>query len=159
MLRGKLLMAILQRFPPESLWLCFDSDHTRRVTVSTPYDQCFLENMNVCLRADDSVAVCFGASPGSPTNVWLGYMRTGSQERDKAVEDIVFQEATSREQHECEDGWYKFQSWEEKYCDRYIENLAPTVIGWLIDMRDTLQERLKEYRTSPKASLDQNSTT
>jgi hypothetical protein len=137
-LRGKLLVAILQRFP-ESAWLCLDNDKTVKVTVSTPYDQRFLENVNVCLSTDQNVNVCFGAGPCS---LWLGYMRAGSQEGQKAVEDIVFQEAEARQHYQCEDGWYKHRDFQEKYCDKYVENLAPIMIERLVEMRDSLQDRL-----------------
>jgi len=144
-LRGKLLLAIFDGLPPEDAWLCLDNDHSRRVNVNSPYDQCFLEDMNVCLHADDRVAVCFGAGP---TTVWLGYMKIGDP-TGQNVEEMVLQETSAWQQVDSGDEWYKYRWWHEIYCDKYVENLAPKIIGQLTDMRNSLAARLQAIKSMP----------
>ena len=143
-LRGKLLLEILNRLPPEAAWLGYDDDHSRIVNTRSPYAPCFLEDVNVCLRMHPNVAVCFGmGSSSDPTNgAWLGYMRLGDPTGQQTIHDKVYAEANEREQKSDDAGWYRFQHWHPDYENRFVEEQASTIVGRLIDMRDGLAARL-----------------
>jgi hypothetical protein len=84
---------------------------------------------------------------GPPTNpqtngAWLGYMRLGDPAGQQAVQDKVYAEASQRGHESEEEGWYRFRTWGENY-GNCLEELAPTIAGWLVDMRDKLVDRLK----------------
>jgi hypothetical protein len=138
----------LNLLPSDATWLGSGIDHSRIVNMRSPYAPCFLENVNVCLRMHPNVAVCFGmgppTDPTNPTNgAWLGYMRLGDPTEQQTIQDKVYAEANERGWESDDEGWYRCEAWAENYGNRFVEELAPTIAGRLVEMRDRLADRLK----------------
>ncbi len=147
-LRGKLLLnirSILQQQGGD-VWLCLDDDNCRNgdsmeeIKVDSPYDEHFADEVNLCVRADATVSVCFGASP---SRFWIGYMRSGSQKKQKEIEPLVLSEAQERLTSPEKFGpWYAL-AWREDVTYDNCAAKSSAIAGELLEMRNGLVDQLK----------------
>lgn len=143
-LRGKLLLEVqtLLKQQGRSTWFCLESDPKVKISFGSPYDERFDGHVTLCLPVDDSVSVCFG---GNSSGFWLAYMRNGSPDMQKTVEEII-----SLEAKDClkpptgkDYPWYAWGYTEVAYYDRCVEDYAPVLAQKLIEMRENLINRLR----------------
>jgi hypothetical protein len=144
-LRGKLLLEIqsILKTQGEDVWLCLESKSTEKIYDVSPYDELFGNLVNLCVRADETVSVCFGYNPTA--DFWLGYMRSGSP--DKQKEAVILSEARKRliNMHEEDSLWY---GWVPSVvtcdgCEKQLTFLAKTYSETLVKMRNNLVDQLK----------------
>ena len=132
---------MLQRQGEDS-WLCLESEPTEKIDVDSPYDERFDVSVNLCVRAIDTVSVCFGGNSGA---FWLGYMRSGSPDKQKEIEPFVLLEAQERlKSIKGKDGpWYAWGTKEITYHEHCVANSSPILAKTLVEMRNRLIDRLK----------------
>ena len=148
-LRGKLLlqiMTILQRQGRDP-WFCIEGKPAGKADFGGPYDTRFGFTVNLCVRVDDNVNVCFG---GSPDGFWFGYMGNGDA-REKLIEAAVLAEA--QKYLGSIDGnehlWYAWTWNREVDYDQCQDPLtAARLAETLSKMRDSLEDRLKNENSA-----------
>jgi hypothetical protein len=143
-LRGKLLLQIMTilRRDGRDAWFCLEGKPAAKIDFGGPYDLRFGYTVDLCVRVDDGVNVCFG---GSPDGFWFGYMRHGDA-RQKPIEAAVIAEA--QKHLGSIDGnnglWYAWTWNREVDYEQCQDPLTGARLAEMLSkMRDSLQERLK----------------
>jgi hypothetical protein len=152
-LRGKLLLrvqALLKQKESEADVRFYSDDD--EPAIDSPYHPRFSEDLTLGLRASDAVIVGFGASPEYwPEIFYTGYKKSGDTDRQQKQEPFVLGEATNHLGLVISaPGWYGWD-WNSEitYENCLDEKTVSRVADTLIEMRDSLRNRLNNYEPPP----------
>jgi len=148
-LRGKLLIEIesILQGKQEDVWLCMESEPTEKIVVANAYDERFGDSVDLCVHADECVNVCFG---GNNDGFWIGYMRSGSPDKQKRLEPLIESEAEARiKSTEGNDQTWFAWVWRKEITYDNCMNNASRLAEMLVEMRKSLVDRLKKKSVRP----------
>ena len=152
-LRRKLLLKIYHTLKEqeENVWLCLERTPTKKLKTIDLYDD---DSWFICLGASANDAVSVGFGWGGSC-FYLGYMKSNDDKTDQEkVTPTVLLEAkdhlqkTEEVDEECAAWWYSYcdytQSVSETYDDSFVKHHSPLLAAKLVELRDSLVDRLKK---------------
>jgi len=143
-LRGRLLLAIRDMLQQQGhdVWMCLEKDPLQKAEISSPFDTAFGSSTNVCVRAADTVHVCFGAS--ADHKFWLGYLRDGGSDQQAKISSVILDEAKNQlgeDIHTEDTPWFAWAWRNGVYDENDGENSPAAISKRLVAMRKNLLGR------------------
>jgi hypothetical protein len=135
----------------EEIWFAKEDALFGRVENLKPFDPCFYVGVNLCLAVNSEVRIALGGSYGCYKSdgepFWLGYLKQTEGKSDARTKTVALGEAQRRREgnslgtNEPWLAWWWFQKVDlGKACE---EHLVESIASYLVEMRDTLRERLE----------------